>query len=189
MSAMKKNVSFKTERLHLRPLWPFDKSILSFAIMQSETHVRPFLDFPESGFSEEDAEIWIKGSQESWLSDKYYEFAIFDRQTNELAGCAYLSSLDLNGNMINLGYWIFGKYQRRGYAFEAAKKLIHYAFNDLNLTRIEIVTTATNKASQGLAAKLGATYECIARNRFVYNGEIKEGLVYSLIPEDIMDKE
>lgn len=184
---MHKNVRFKTQRLHLRPFWPFDQTSLYNAILQSNDIVRPYLDLPHGDFNQEDAEYWIKGSQNSWLSGKYFEFAIFDRKTNELTGCAYLSSLDQNANMINLGYWIFGKYQRRGYAFEASKALVSYAFNDLNLTRIEIITTQDNNASQALATKLGATYECTARNRFVYNGKIKDGLVYSLIPSDMKE--
>lgn len=185
---MQKNVRFKTERLHLRPFWPFDLKALYNAILQSDEIVRPLLYLPNGDFTHEDAEYWIKGSQESWLSSKYFEFAIFDRKTNELTGCAYLSSLDENANMVNLGYWIFGKYQRRGYAYEAAKALVSYAFNDLNLTRIEIVTTPENNASQGLATKLGAIFECKARNRYVYNGVIKDGFLYGLIPSDIKNE-
>lgn len=182
---MRTNIIFKTDNLILRGLRQFDNKTLYNAIKQSDEHIQPWLYWPKDEFDMEKSDDWIKSSRESWVLNTYYEFGIFHRKSGELAGCVYLSSLDLNANMANVGYWVFGKYQRRGYALEAAKKIIAHAFHDMQLTRLEIVTTPDNIPSRNLAEKLGATFECKARNRFVYNGMIKDGFVFSLIPSDI----
>lgn len=181
---MQANVRFKTERLLLRALRQFDTKYLYNAVQQSSDHIQPWLSWPLDEFDMEKSSSWITSSHESWVSGAYFELGVFDRKSGELAGCVYLSSLDVNANMANFGYWIFGKYQRRGYAFEAAKELISHAFFNMKLTRLELVIRPDNIPSQSLAKKLGATFECKARNRFVYNGEIKDGFVYSLIPSD-----
>jgi ribosomal-protein-alanine N-acetyltransferase len=54
-------------------------------------------------------------------------------------------------------------FQRRGYATEAAKALIDYAFGQLNLRRIVATTTYDNVASMGVMRKLGMRIE---RNPF-----------------------
>lgn len=182
---MQKNVIFKTDRLLLRALRQFDNKSLYNGIKNSAEQISPWLHCPLDEFDMAKSDEWIKSSSESWIAGTYYELGIFDRKSGELAGCVYLSSVDVNANMGNVGYWVFGKYQRRGYAYEATKKIISYAFFERLLTRLEIVTTPDNIASRSLAEKLGATFECKARNRFVYNGEIKDGFVFSLIPSDV----
>lgn len=181
---MQENIRFKTERLLLRGLKTFDAKYLLNAILQSTDCVKPWLTWCSAEFSLSDAEKWIQSSKLNWHSNSYYELGVFDRKSGELAGCVYLSSLDQNANMANLGYWIFGKYQQRGYAYEASMALIKYAFLDIKLTRLEIVIRPENNASIAMANKLGAKFECLARNRFVYNELITDGNVYSLIPSD-----
>lgn len=47
--------------------------------------------------------------------------------------------------------------QRQGYAFEAAKAMLDYAFADLHLQRMIATTTYDNAASIGVMKKLGMT--------------------------------
>ena len=62
----------------------------------------------------------------------------------------------LNNLEVELGYAIGAAYQRNGYATEAGKALIQYAFEDLRLRRlISGADEKTNPASHRLAIKLG----------------------------------
>jgi RimJ/RimL family protein N-acetyltransferase len=57
-------------------------------------------------------------------------------------------------------YWEFDPaYRRQGYATEAARALIDYAFTRLNLRRIVANTDYDNTASQGVMRKLGMQLE------------------------------
>jgi 8-oxo-dGTP diphosphatase len=56
-----------------------------------------------------------------------------------------------------VGYWIGRAFQRRGYAIEAIRRLIGYAFDALRLDEVRAATATTNTASIDLLRKLGMT--------------------------------
>ncbi len=58
-----------------------------------------------------------------------------------------------------LYYALSPAYQRQGYATEAARAMIRYAFNTLRLKRIVATTTYDNAASMGVMRKLGMRIE------------------------------
>ena len=62
---------------------------------------------------------------------------------------------------LGLFYAISPSYQRRGYATEAARSMIDYAFRSLRLKQIIATTQYDNLASQAVMRKLGMT---LARN-------------------------
>ena len=57
-----------------------------------------------------------------------------------------------------------------------------YAFGSLALHRVEIVVAVGNDASEGVARKSGALFECIARNRLLIRGVSVPASVFSLVP-------
>jgi RimJ/RimL family protein N-acetyltransferase len=108
----------------------------------------------------------------------YGDRAVTLRQTGEVIGaCGYVpcfapfgqlpslrtgsdKSVDhLNSTEFGLFYAFSPAYQKRGYATEAARALIHYAFGQLNLRRIVATTTYDNAASMGVMRKLGMRIE------------------------------
>jgi len=50
--------------------------------------------------------------------------------------------------------------------------------------RLESVAPSDNVASQRVAQGIGATFECMARNRLRPQGQAREAAVYTLAPED-----
>lgn len=108
----------------------------------------------------------------------YGDRAVTLRQTGEVIGaCGYVpcfapfgqlpslrASSDnaverLNSTEFGLFYAFSPAYQKRGYATEAARALIDYAFGQLNLGRIVATTTYDNAASMGVMRKLGMRIE------------------------------
>lgn len=100
------------------------------------------------------------------------------RQTEELIGvCGFVPCLDVFGQVPALSagspglastefglYWaIAPAHQRRGYATEAGRAMIEYAFGELRLHRVIATTTYENAASIGVMRKLGMRIE---RNPF-----------------------
>jgi RimJ/RimL family protein N-acetyltransferase len=67
----------------------------------------------------------------------------------------------------DIGFAFLEKYQGKGYAFEAAKKIINYAINELKLANISAVTQPENTGSIRLLEKLGLHFHRIIEN----NGE------------------
>ena len=59
---------------------------------------------------------------------------------------------------IDIGFAFLPKYEKKGYAFEAASKMINIAFNELGLTKINAITIKDNMSSQKLLEKLGMKF-------------------------------
>lgn len=55
--------------------------------------------------------------------------------------------------------------------------------DELKLTRLEIVAPEDNVPSRRVAEKVGAVFECIARNRVMVHGKPQNAAVYALVPE------
>ena len=49
-------------------------------------------------------------------------------------------------------------YEKKGYAFEAAHKIVAVAQSEFKIKKISAITIETNKASQRLIEKQGLTY-------------------------------
>ena len=84
-----------------------------------------------------------------------------------------------------MGYWVRSTHAGRGIATTAARLASGYAFANLGLARIEIVALPDNVASRRVAEKLGARFECIARNRLQFGDETRDAAMYSLVPDDL----
>lgn len=69
---------------------------------------------------------------------------------------------------------------------EAITALVEFCFAKLQVSRIAIVCDPANLASQKLIERCHAKRESIARHRFLFHGEPRDGVVYSLIPSDLI---
>lgn len=182
---MKTNLELSSERIYLRSLNRHDIIPLKDAISLGADTIGIWLDWSHKDFSETDARVWISNSRQNWSTDNRYELGIFDNETHELMGAVCVYSIDRVANLGNFGYWLTSKFQRKGYGLEAAEIMAKFAFDKLNITRLEIVINPQNKASRSIAERLSAHLECVARNRLMFNGKVSDGLLYSLIPSDL----
>ena len=88
-----------------------------------------------------------------------------------------------------LGYSINPAYWSNGYATEAAKEVISYGFEFLDLKRIEAGTFLDNYQSQKVCEKIGFVKEGIARNGYVrYDGKIFDKLIYGMTIDEYKEK-
>ncbi|WP_318462446.1 GNAT family N-acetyltransferase [Photobacterium leiognathi] len=183
---MKLDFELSTPRLTLRPFKNADLSDFLTAVHESTADLSPWLEWCDERFDQHDAHEWINASRLSWQTDFSYEFAIFNRFNDEFLGTVSLSAIIPMTNSANLGYWIRSSYHQQGFATEANTAAVQFAFQMLGLTRLEIVTHIDNYASQKTAKACNAQFECKARNRIFYHNKPLDGLVFSLIPTDLM---
>ncbi len=170
-----------TPRLELKLIPSEDAQVLQRSIVQSPS-LHKWIDWCEPHFSLEQAEKFLLATRLNWVKSEAYGFGIYRRGDNCLMGMVAINELYHTFNMVSLGYWISDKFQRNGYAREALNGLITFCFEQLKVTRIEIVCDPDNRPSQELALACGAIFETRARNRYLFAGKPKEGLVYSVVP-------
>jgi len=98
-----------------------------------------------------------------------------------LGGIA-INQINRRQNFGNIGYWVRQACQRQGIATRGAQAIAEYGFGQLKLTRLEIVAPESNAPSRRVAEKVGAVFECIARNRVMVHGKPERAAIYSLVP-------
>jgi ribosomal-protein-alanine N-acetyltransferase len=80
-----------------------------------------------------------------------------------------------------LGYWLSEELWGRGIITQAVKLITQYAFESLDLIRIQAGILSTNPASMRVLEKAGYVKEGISRNAVIKNGEIVDEHVYAMV--------
>lgn len=89
----------------------------------------------------------------------YGMWLVFSKETGELIGRAGLEHREYNEETeLELGYVIGTKYQRQGYATEVCQAVLNIATEITDFSRINCLIEKENKASVGLAEKLGFSH-------------------------------
>jgi RimJ/RimL family protein N-acetyltransferase len=83
---------------------------------------------------------------------------IFRLESGEHIGCAGLRPYDASRNILEIGFHIRSKHWRKGYASEAARALMDYAFVSLKVTGLFAGHNPKNLGSRNLLIKLGFNY-------------------------------
>jgi ribosomal-protein-alanine N-acetyltransferase len=103
------------------------------------------------------------------------------RADNALIGTTTLYNLDFGNRRAEMGYALSRDHWRRGYMREALQALLTYAFEVLDLRRIEADVDPRNTASIQTLERLGFQREGFLRERWEVDGEIQDALFYGLI--------
>lgn len=180
---MKTDFTIITRHLTLRMPKAQESGLLADVITTSPS-LYQWLDWCSADFSKADAEEFITANQLNWIKDLSYGFAVYHNDDGSLIGMVAISEMHRSFNMASIGYWVADDCQRQGYGKEALNALIEFSFAKLKLTRLEIVCDPLNQPSHQLALTCGAVKEGLARNRYIFNGKPRDGLVFSVIPED-----
>jgi RimJ/RimL family protein N-acetyltransferase len=101
---------------------------------------------------------WIGTHQEQFEQGKMVNFAIVLRAEAVLVGAVGLR-MDPRNTRAELGYWVGKAYWNRGYGTEAARAVLAYGFDALQLHRIFACYFAHNPASGRIMEHLGMKAE------------------------------
>jgi [ribosomal protein S5]-alanine N-acetyltransferase len=82
------------------------------------------------------------------------------------------------------GYWIGAPFARQGYMREAIEALVHYAFQTLDLSRIEAGCLPENVPSRRLLEHCGYKYEGVAQSYLQINGRWRNHVLYANLRSD-----
>ena len=165
----------ETERLILRPLESSDIPQLVPLIGSREVAVTTLrIPYP---YTEQHARQFIDNAAE--LSSKNH-FGIFRKQDQQLLGGIGLR-VEEEQSRAELGYWIGFPYWGSGYATEAARALLKYGFDVLQLHRIYASHFAGNEASGNVLRTIGMRHEGCQREHILKWGKFLDSELYGLI--------
>lgn len=174
----------QTERLFLKISYGSDsKHVLEF-YERNKVFLEPFEpervslfyteSFHKANLNYEYNEIVNRHMIRFWLYEKHHP--------DKVIGSVCLQNI-VRGVFLNgaVGYKMDKDFLRRGYAFEALNYLIHLAFYDYTLHRLEAFVVQDNYASINLLKKLGFFQEGTACSSVYLNGEWQDQLRYAFI--------
>jgi [ribosomal protein S5]-alanine N-acetyltransferase len=167
-----------TARLRLRPSNDSDAEAL-FAL-QSNARVLRFWDAPP--WSERlRAEQFVTTCQQIAEAGTGVRLAVDRVVDGAFIGWCSLTRWNPVYQSASMGYCFVEAAWGQGYATEAARALLQWAFDTLELNRAQAETDTRNAASARVLEKLGFVREGTLREDCVVNGEVSDSWVYGLI--------
>lgn len=176
-------VELHTERLLLRPFREEDLDRL--ANLQSRPEVSRFL-YWEPRSREESAAALARYMTEDRLErdDDSLALAVVRRADSLLLGNASVWLRSAEHRQVEIGYVFHPDAGGQGYATEAARALVDFAFTDLRAHRVFARTDARNTPSASLLARLGMRQEAHFREAEIFKGAWGDELVFALLSHE-----
>jgi len=128
-----------------------------------------------------DAEDWIQSIRPHWQDGKSLQFVIILKSESILIGSIGLKDIDPVHQHGELGYWIGKQWWNKGFATEAGRSVIKYAFQELHLHRVHAHHLARNKASGSVLKKIGMHHEGTLREHIYKWGRFEDIEMYGVI--------
>lgn len=129
------------------------------------------------------AESWISGHETAFQNDRSLELAICLRENGLLIGAIGLI-IERTDHRASLGYWLGKDYWNQGYCTEAAREIVSYGLEKLELNRIYATHFSHNPASGKVMEKLGMTKEGILKEHAYKWGHYYDYIYYGILKSD-----
>jgi RimJ/RimL family protein N-acetyltransferase len=137
-------------------------------------------DPPPPGF----AETWLAAYESGRRDGTREAFAIIDDPGGDFLGLAVAPKIDRPARTVELGYVISPGARGRGFATEALRELTAWAFDELDVLRVELLISAANHASKRVATNCGYTHEGTLRSAHFKQDLRDDTEIWSRLPTD-----
>lgn len=177
-------VKLTTERLALREFAAEDvQAVHRYA---SDAEVTRYMLWGPNSWAETEAFVREAMVSQQSPSRDDYTIAVVQRGDDQVIGAIHLGILSgpaMKGRG-DLGYVLARQAWGHGYATEAGRAVIRWAFLDLGLHRVEATCGVDNAASRRVLEKLGMSYEGSRRDDYWVRGGWRSSHLYGLLAED-----
>lgn len=173
--------TLRTDRLQLRPFASGDASAL-FAL-HSSARVLRYWDAPPWD-DRERAHRFLEACARLAEEGSGARVAVERVADGVFIGWCSLTRWNPEHRSASMGYCYDESAWGHGYATEAARGLLAWAFRSLDLNRVQAETDTRNLASARVLEKVGFVREGTLREDCVVNGETSDSWVYGLLRRD-----
>ena len=143
-----------TERLILRKMTEADRDALAAILTDAET-----MKYYPKPYDDAGVRRWLDWTFDNYRKHGFGLWAVTLKDTGEFIGDCGITMQNIHGMQLpEIGYHIHKAHWRKGYASEAARKCMEYAFETLHFPAVYSYMTSTNKASYGVALKNGMKF-------------------------------
>lgn len=182
----RRKVKIETDRLTLRP--PVHSDYRTWAALRHESS--DFLipwepAWAKDHLTRKSFTNRVYWAQRSINNGHAVPLFLVRRQDDALLGAITLDNIRRGPSLAGtLGYWIGQNYTRQGYMREAIEAVVHHAFVQMGLSRIEAACLPENLASRGVLEKSGFKYEGVAQSYLQIDGRWRTHVLYAALRND-----
>jgi len=172
---------FETPRLVVRAFRPDD--LEAFVAMRAAPEVARYQNWENFSLAEGRSFIASLAAQKPG-DPGWFQFAIEEKAGGAFAGDCGLRILETDGRLAQIGYTIRRDLWNRGYAGEAVRALVAYAFASFDIYRITASVDPRNLGSCRVLEKAGFRREALYRQSEWFKGQWADDAVYALLRAD-----
>jgi RimJ/RimL family protein N-acetyltransferase len=149
-----------------------------------EPEVSEQLQWPPHA-SVEDSLEYIHDARTLWQRGRAWMPGIFDHEREQLVGCTSLTAIDRVNRRAEVGTWLGLQFQGAGFNLPAKAALVTFAFEHLDLARLELLARVDNERSIAALRKLPAIREeGVLAQRIWRDGVGHDAMLFALLAEE-----
>lgn len=171
-----------TGLIALRPFHSGDARWIARACDRPE--MARFVPTLPSPYTEEDATRFIAYAAAAWAAGTSAPFAVHSVDGEPLGAIEVRPRGEDQGHA-TVGYWLRPEARGRGTATEAVRLVSGWAFAELGVGRLSLITDPENLASQRVAERAGFRREGLLRAWHPTRSGRRDSVMFSLIPDDL----
>lgn len=176
------DIILENERVRLSPLKKSDFELL-LPYSLNEPEIWDYSLLPGDGAK--NLNIYIDLAIEARDNKTSYAFLVYDKEKQEVAGTTRFYDVQPTHNTVQLGYTWYGKeFQRTGLNRQCKLLMLTYAFEQLNMDRVEFRADANNARSIAAMKAIGCTPEGILRSNCASPSGRRDSIVLSILKNE-----
>lgn len=148
------------------------------ATRENYDHLMKWMGWPLFCRTEQDFFNFINGYLHDYAAGRSMNCGIFYK--GEMVGGIGFHFIDYSLGKLQLGYWLVQHAQGKGIVTRSCRRMMDYAFNTLNMKKVEIRVAPENKASCAVCERLGMRLEGVITCSENLSGKIVDHAVYAL---------
>lgn len=173
--------TLQTARLRLRPFADSDADAIH--ALQSNPRVLRYWDSPP-WTDRARAQAFLAACRQMAEDGSGARWAIETRDDHAFLGWCAMFRWNPVYRSLGIGYCLDEPAWGRGHATEAVRAMLHWAYDTLDLNRVEAELDTRNAASARVLEKLGFEREGLRREDCVVAGEVSDSWIYGLLRRD-----
>lgn len=171
-----------SDELFLRPILREDAEILFSLTDQDRLYLREWLPWVDGTKTIADSKKYIAISQKGEKTGTLLNLAIIWK--DKIVGITGFNNIDRINRITSIGYWLSSGNQGNGIMTQAVKALTDFAFDELQMNKVEIRAAEKNTKSRSIPERLGYHQEGILRsNEWLYD-QFVDNVVYSILADE-----
>ena len=165
---MKKTL-FETERLWIRPYCKADADAVWHVLRRPEIY--DTTAYIQWDYPREKVDWWITFVQNAAQNGMGYEFGLFAKADGHYVGNVGVINVHRENYSGAITYFVRPEDWNKGYATEAAREMLRFAFEALQLHRVSGACMSRNPASRRVMEKMGMTFVGTVEDELYKDGE------------------